>query len=107
MYVKIQELIMTAQIENEKKKHYWLASVTITFEHEGKPLDTNVNALVNNTQNYVTKTMLGNAQVQSQIQLSKSLGDQLPDVKHVYIQSLSYLGYMSETEFHDTETDNE
>ena len=101
---------MTAQLELEfeKEKHYWLAAVVISFvAPTGEAMDTNVNAIINNPDgSIVTKKMLGNAQVQAQIQLSNSLGGELPDVKGVYIQSLSYIGYMTESEFHGVETDN-
>ena len=50
--------------------------------------------------------MLANAQIQAQIQLSNSLDGKLPEVKGVYIQSLNYIGYMSESDFHGTETDD-
>ena len=87
---------MTAQID---RKHYWLASATISFVQDGQAMDTNINALMVNNDKFVTKKMLENAQVQAQVQLARSLGDQLPDVKHVYIQSTNYLGLMSEKEF--------
>ena len=109
MCVKIQELKMTAQTEIEKEKHYWLAAVVISFvSPTGDAMDTNVNAIINNPDDcIVTKKMLGNAQVQAQIQLSNSLGGELPDVKGVYIQSINYIGYMTESEFHGTETDDD
>lgn len=86
------------QIE-DKKKYYWMASVVISFVHDGVPMDTNINALLSNTESHITKKILENAQVQAQIQLAKSLGNNLPDVKHVYIQSISFLGHMTEKEF--------
>ena len=110
MYVKIQELKMTAQIEIEfeKEKHYWLVAVVISFvSPNGEAMDTNVNAIINNPDGgFVSKKMLGNAQVQAQIQLSNSLGGELPEIKGVYIQSLNYIGYMTESDFHGTETDD-
>lgn len=100
---------MTAQIETENQKHYWLAAVVISFvSPTGEAMDTNVNAIINNPDaGFVTKKMLANAQIQAQIQLSNSLGGELPDVKGVYIQSLNYIGYMTESEFHGTETDDD
>lgn len=110
MYVKDKELIMTAQIENEyeEQKHYWLAAVVISFvAPTGEAMDTNVNAIINNpVGGYVSKKMLANAQIQAQIQLSNSLDGKLPEVKGVYIQSLNYIGYMTESDFHGTETDD-
>lgn len=101
---------MTAQIENEheEQKHYWLVAVVISFvSPDGDAMDTNVNAIINNpVGGFVSKKMLGNAQVQAQIQLSNSLGGELPEVKGVYIQSVNYIGYMSESDFHGIETDN-
>lgn len=101
---------MTAQIENEheEQKHYWLVAVVISFvAPSGEAMDTNVNAIINNpVGGYVSKKMLGNAQVQAQIQLSNSLGGELPEVKGVYIQSMNYIGYMTESDFHGTETDD-
>lgn len=103
---------MTAQTEFdfenfEKQKHYWLASVVISFvSPSGDAMDTNVNAIINNPDGgFVSKKMLANAQIQAQIQLSNSLGGELPDIKGVYIQSLNYIGFMSESDFHGTETD--
>lgn len=83
----------------EVKKHYWMGSVVISFVHEGAPMDTNLNVLLSSESQTVTKKMLERAQVQAQVQLAKSLGDNLPDVKHVYLQSINYLGYMTEKEF--------
>lgn len=81
------------------KKHYWMGSAVISFVHEDMPMDTSLNVLLTNKDQFVTKKMLERAQVQAQIQLSKNLGDKLPDVKHVYMQSMSYLGHMTEKEF--------
>lgn len=101
---------MTAQIENEheEQKHYWLVAVVISFvSPDGDAMDTNVNAIINNpVGGFVSKKMLGNAQVQAQIQLSNSLGGELPEVKGVYIQSVNYIGYMSESDFHGIETND-
>lgn len=99
---------MTAQTEIEKEKHYWLAAVVISFvSPDGDAMDTNVNAIINNPDGgFVSKKMLGNAQVQAQIQLSNSLGGELPDVKGVYIQSINYIGFMTESDFHGTESDD-
>lgn len=83
----------------DMKKHYWMASVVISFVHEGVPMDTSVNALLSNTEPYITKKILENAQVKAQIQLAKTMDNNLPDVKHVYIQSISFLGFMTEKEF--------
>lgn len=85
--------------DQNTKKHYWMGAAVISFVHEGAPMDTNLNVLLNSDEQFVTKKMLERAQVQSQVQLAKNLGDQLPDVKHVYLQSISYLGYMTEKEF--------
>ena len=102
---------MTAQIENEyeEEKHYWLVAVVISFvAPSGEAMDTNVNAIINNpVGGYVSKKMLGNAQVQAQIHLSNSLGGELPEVKGVYIQSMNYIGYMTESRFHGTESDDD
>lgn len=81
------------------KKHYWMGAAVISFVHEETPMDTSLNVLLSNDEAFVTKKMLAHAQVQSQVQLAKNLGDQLPDVKHVYLQSISYLGHMTEKEF--------
>ena len=101
---------MTAQIEidYEDRKHYWLVAVVISFvAPSGEAMDTNVNAIINNPDGcFVSKKMLGNAQVQAQIQLSNSLGGELPDVKGVYIQSVNYIGYMTESDFHGAESDD-
>jgi len=83
----------------DAQKYYWMASVVISFVHEGVPMDTNVNALLSNTKPYLTKKILENAQVKAQIQLAKTMDNNLPDVKHVYIQSISFLGFMTEKEF--------
>lgn len=84
---------------DNNRKHYWMGSAVISFIHENVPMDTNVNVLLNNSEPFVTKKMLERAQVQAQVQLAKSLGDKLPEVKHVYLQSISYLGQMTEKEF--------
>lgn len=83
----------------ENQKHYWMGSAVISFIHEEQPMDTNINVLLNNSEPYITKKMLERAQVQAQVQLAKSLGDTLPEVKHVYLQGISYLGQMTEKEF--------
>lgn len=90
---------MTAKTENQTPKHYWMAAVVISFVADGQALDTTVNALINSTEFKVTTAMLGRLQVQAQSQLAKSLGDQLPDIKFVHINSLSYLGQMTDDEF--------
>lgn len=88
------------QKNNQDMKHYWMVSATISFVQDGQAMDTNINALMVNDEKFVLKKMLENAQVQAQVQLARSLDNQLPDVKHVYIQSLNYLGHMTEKEFH-------
>lgn len=92
-----------AQKQEDNKKHYWLPSVVIEFVHEAAGMSTNVNVLISNKDFYVTKAMIERIQVQAQVQLAKSLGDKLPEVQHVYIQSIGYLGHMTEEEFLGTQ----
>lgn len=80
-------------------KHTWLASVSISFVHDEQPLDVTINALTHSVDPKVTKKMLENLQVQAQIQLAKTLDNQLPDVKFVILNSISYLGCMTDEEF--------
>ena len=91
---------MTAQT-NPDKKHYWSAAVTINFIHEEKPLEVSMMALTSNSEKQVTQRMLKNIQVQVQIQLAQNLGEQLPEVKSVVINSINYLGHMTMEEFLD------
>lgn len=86
-------------VKNPDLKHFFLAAVTLSFvSPDGQPMDSNINVILNNDQHRVTKAMLEKAQVQAQVQLANSLGG-LPDVKHVFILSMNYLGLMSETDF--------
>ena len=96
--MKEVELKMTAKT-NQTPKHYWMAAVVISFVADGRAMDTTINALINSTEYKVTTAMLGRLQVQAQTQLAKSLGDQMPDVKFVHINSVSYLGQMTDEEF--------
>lgn len=84
-------------------KHYWLPSVVIEFVHEGAGMSTNVNVLISNKDFRITKAMVERIQVQAQIQLANSLGEKMPEVQHVYIQSIGYLGHMTEEEFLGTQ----
>lgn len=91
-----------------KEKYYFMAACVITFiSPDGDPMDTSINVLVTNTTPIVTKSMLERIQVDAQVQLAKSLGDKLPDVKHVFIMSISNLGLMSEKTFLSAEVKNE
>lgn len=90
---------MTAKIL--ERKHYWCASITIEFVHEEKALTSTVMAMTQNEDPWVTENMLRNLQVQAQIQLSKNLGE-LPDVKNVIINSINFLGHMTEDDFRGT-----
>lgn len=87
-----------------EKKHYWLATVAIHFTVDGQDQVATLNALVRNDEDkkYVNEKLIKRTQVQAQIQLAKSFGDNLPQVTHVRIDSLNYLGLMSEDEFVDT-----
>lgn len=84
-------------------KHYWLPSVVIEFVHEGAGMSTNLNVLISNRYLRITKAMIERIQVQAQVQLAKSLGEKMPEVQHVYIQSIGYLGHMTEEEFLGTQ----
>lgn len=90
-----------AQQKEADTKHYWLPSVVIEFTHEGAGMSTNVNVLISNKEFRITKTMIERIQVQAQVQLANSLGKEMPNVQHVYIQSIGYLGHMTEEEFLD------
>lgn len=92
-----------AQQEETNTKHYWLPSVVIEFIHEGAGMSTNVNVLISNKDFRITKAMVERIQVQAQVQLAKSLGETMPEVQHVYIQSIGYLGHMTEEEFLGTQ----
>lgn len=64
-------------------------------------MSTNVNVLISNKDFRITKSMIERIQVQAQVQLANSLGEKMPEVQHVYIQSIGYLGHMTEEEFLD------
>lgn len=78
-----------------------MATVVISFSHNGSNLETTVNAIINNPNDFfVTESMISSAQVQAQVQLATSLNAQ-PEVSFVHINSISYLGNMTETQFLD------
>ena len=86
--------------EDNVYKHFYLGALKLDFiSPDGVPLDVNINVVVSNETNLVNKGMLEKMQVQAQVQLSNSLGGVLPEVKHVFIQSVSYLGYMTDGDF--------
>lgn len=84
--------------------HFFIACVELTFvDAEGNTGVTRLNTMIRSDTNTVGVLLLGRAQQAAQIQLIKSLNDPSINVLNVVFVSISYLGAMSDEDFHRTE----
>ena len=86
-----------------KKQHYFLVAGQVVFHTEdGNPGQVLLNALVTNDSKTFPVRMIGKAQQALQLHFFKKVGDGKATVLDVPILNVSYLGLMTEKEFHAT-----
>ena len=83
------------------KKHYFLLAVQVIYQKDKLERSRNFNILIMSDTKTVNRAQLGRAQQQSQVRYFTEFdSEQKSNVVDVFIQGVSYLGEMSEAEFH-------
>ena len=83
------------------KKHYFLLAVQVIYQKDKLERSRNFNILIMSDTKTVNRAQLGRAQQQSQVRYFTEFdSEQKSNVVDVFIQDVSYLGEMSEAEFH-------
>ena len=83
------------------KKHYFLLAVQVIYQKDKLERSRNFNILIMSDTKTVNRAQLGRAQQQAQVRYFTEFdSEQKSNVVDVFIQGVSYLGEMSEAEFH-------
>ena len=83
------------------KKHYFLLAAQVIYQKDKLERSRNFNILIMSDTKTVNRAQLGRAQQQSQVRYFTEFDSkQKSNVVDVFIQGVSYLGEMSEAEFH-------
>ena len=83
------------------KKHYFLLAAQVIYQKDKLERSRNFNILIMSNTKTVNRAQLGRAQQQSQVRYFTEFdSEQKSNVVDVFIQGVSYLGEMSEAEFH-------
>lgn len=90
-------------IKMDNPQHHWLVAGQIVVKYkDGEQKETNMNALILTQRKAFTKQDIGKAQQALQLRFYKEV-PQDPDTEviDVFMVSVSYLGLMSQKDFHD------
>ena len=83
------------------KQHYFLLAVQVIYQKDKLERSRNFNILITSNTKTVNRAQLGRAQQQAQVRYFTEFdSEQKSNVVDVFIQGVSYLGEMSEAEFH-------
>ena len=83
------------------KKHYFLLAAQVIYQKDKLERSRNFNILIMSDTKTVNRAQLGRAQQQAQVRYFTEFdSEQKSNVVDVFIQGVSYLGEMSEAEFH-------
>lgn len=89
------------EIDPNKKYNFFLACLELTFIDADKETGiTRVNTMITSETDSINITLLGRAQQAAQIQLMKQLNDEQIQIINVIFTSISNLGNMTNSEFH-------
>ena len=83
------------------KKHYFLLAAQVIYQKDKLERSRNFNILIMSDTKTVNRAQLGRAQQQAQVRYFTEFdSEQKSNVVDVFIQGVSYLGEMTEAEFH-------
>ena len=83
------------------KQHYFLLAAQVIYQKDKLERSRNFNILITSNTKTVNRAQLGRAQQQSQVRYFTEFdSEQKSNVVDVFIQGVSYLGEMTEAEFH-------
>ena len=83
------------------KKHYFLLATLVVYQKDKLERNKPLNILVTSDEQFVTRSQLGRAQQQAQVRFFTEFDtERKSQVTDVFVQSVSYLGEMTEQEFH-------
>ena len=83
------------------KKHYFLLAALVVYQRDKLERQKPLNVLITSDTATVNRSQLGRAQQQAQVRFFTEFDrERKSEVVDVFIQSVSYLGEMSEQEFH-------
>ena len=83
------------------KKHYFLLAAQVIYQKDKLERSRNFNILITSDTKTVNRAQLGRAQQQAQVRYFTEFdSEQKSNVVDVFIQGVSHLGEMTESEFH-------
>lgn len=83
------------------KKHYFLFAALVVYQRDKLERTKPLNILITSDEQIVTRPQLGRAQQQAQVRFVTEFDpEQKATITDVFMQSVSYLGYMDEKTFH-------
>ena len=83
------------------KQHYFLLAAQVIYQKDKLERSRNFNTLITSNTKAVNRAQLGRAQQQAQVRYFTEFdSEQKSNVVDVFIQGISYLGEMTEAEFH-------
>ena len=83
------------------KKHYFLLAALVVYQRDKLERQKPLNVLITSDTQTVNRSQLGRAQQQAYVRFFTEFDrEQKSEVVDVFVQSVSYLGEMTEQEFH-------
>lgn len=83
------------------KKHYFLLAALVVYQRDKLERQKPLNVLITSDTATVNRSQLGRAQQQAQVRFFTEFDtERKSQVTDVFVQSVSYLGEMTEQEFH-------
>ena len=83
------------------KKHYFLLAALVVYRRDNLERQKPLNILITSDTATVNRSQLGRAQQQAQVRFFTEFDrERKSEVVDVFVQSVSYLGEMTEKEFH-------
>ena len=83
------------------KKHYFLMAAVVVYQRESLERQKPLNVLMTSDTQTINRSQLGRAQQQAQVRFFTEFDkERKANVVDVFMQSVSYLGEMTEKEFH-------
>ena len=84
-----------------QKKHYFLLAALVVYQRDKLERQKPLNVLIPSDTATVNRSQLGRAQQQAQVRFFTEFDrERKSEVVDVFVQSVSYLGEMTEKEFH-------
>lgn len=83
------------------KKHYFLMAAVVIYQRESLERQKPLNVLLTSNTQTINRSQLGRAQQQAQVRFFTEFDkERKANVVDVFMQSVSYLGEMTDKEFH-------